>query len=225
MKLPAWLADIGLALLLVYAFRARPFWAVVAAAIVMLHPAVIDVSAWWGQYESIYLLFALAALLFARRGPEPAGCGRPRRRLMTKPQALPFLLPFAAWFWAHGGWREIVRTAAVGLAVIVVLWLPFLAAGGPIDYLQNLAEYQDEIFPILSLQAWNVWWLLQISVASASFASDQTAVLGPITFRFIGFALTGVLSLVVAWLVRPRPAAADAHPRASRRRRSSRSAS
>ena len=58
MKIPASLADIGLALLMVYAFRARPFWAVVAAAIVMLHPAIIDVSAWWGQYESIYLLFA-----------------------------------------------------------------------------------------------------------------------------------------------------------------------
>ena len=40
----------------------------VAAAIVLLHPAVIDVSAWWGQYESIYLLFALAALVFALNG-------------------------------------------------------------------------------------------------------------------------------------------------------------
>ena len=53
MKLPASLADIGLALVLVYAFRARPAWAIATAAIVLFQPAVIDVSAWWGQYESI----------------------------------------------------------------------------------------------------------------------------------------------------------------------------
>ena len=68
MKVPASLADLGLAVLMVYAFRATPFWAVVTAAIVLLHPAVIDVSAWWGQYESIYLLSALAALVFALNG-------------------------------------------------------------------------------------------------------------------------------------------------------------
>ena len=68
MKVPASLADLGLAVLMVYAFRARPMWAVIAAAIVLLHPAVIDVSAWWGQYESIYLLTALAALVFALNG-------------------------------------------------------------------------------------------------------------------------------------------------------------
>ena len=35
---------------------------------------------------------------------------------MTKPQALPFLVPFAAWFWARGGWRGFARAAAIGLA-------------------------------------------------------------------------------------------------------------
>ena len=126
---------------------------------------------------------------------------------MTKPQALPFLLPFAAWFWVHGGWREIVRTATIGLAVIIVVWLPFVAAGGPADYLSNLAVYQNEIFPILSLQAWNVWWLLQIAAVGASYTPDDVAVLGPITFRHIGFVITGLLSLVVAVLILrdPRP--------------------
>jgi len=171
MKIPASVADVGMALLLVYAFRSRPLWAVVAAAVVMLHPAIIDVSAWWGQYESIYLLFALAAVIFAVNGHDLVAAAALAICLMTKPQALPFVLPFAAWFWAHGGWREIARTAAVGLAVIVVIWLPFIPAGGPLNYLGNLAEYQNSIFPILSLNAWNVWWILQI-VAVGGFSSD-----------------------------------------------------
>jgi Gpi18-like mannosyltransferase len=200
MKIPASLADVGMALLLVYAFRSRPLWAVVAAAVVMLHPAIIDVSAWWGQYESIYLLFALAAVIFAVNGHDLVAAAALAICLMTKPQALPFVLPFAAWFWAHGGWREIARTAAVGLAVIVVIWLPFIPAGGPLNYLGNLAEYQNSIFPILSLNAWNVWWILQI-VAVGGFSSDGAAILGPLTFRHVGFLLTGMLSLIVAWLI------------------------
>ena len=206
MKIPACLADIGLALLVVYALRARPWWAVIAATIVLLHPAIIDVSAWWGQYESIYLLFALAAVVFALNGRNGLAAATLAVCLMTKPQALPFVLPFAAWFWTHGGPREIARTAVIGVAVIVVLWLPFVAAGGPGDYLRNLAEYQNEIFPYLSLHAWNVWWLIEIR-AVGGFASDQIAVLGPLTLRHLGWLLTGALSVVVAVLIvrDPRP--------------------
>ena len=69
MKLPASLADIGLALL-VAVRAARPARAgpSSAAAAILLHPAVIDISAWWGQYESIYMLSALAAVVFAVNG-------------------------------------------------------------------------------------------------------------------------------------------------------------
>jgi len=206
MKIPACLADIGLALLVAYALRARPGWAVIGASIVLLHPAVIDVSAWWGQYESIYLLTALAAVVFALNGRNGLAAAALAVCVMTKPQALPFVLPFAAWFWTHGGLREIARTAAIGLAVIVVLWLPFIPAGGPLDYLRSLAEYQNEIFPYLSLHAWNIWWLIQIS-AVGGFASDQIAILGPLTFRHLGFILTGLLSVIVAVLIvrDPRP--------------------
>jgi Gpi18-like mannosyltransferase len=112
MKIPASLADVGVALVLVYAFRARPVWAVIAAAIVMLHPAIIDVSAWWGQYESIYLLFALAAVVFALNGHNLVAAAALAVCLMTKPQALPFLLPFAAWFWTHGGWLSTRTTSS-----------------------------------------------------------------------------------------------------------------
>ena len=58
MKAPATLADLGLAALVVFALRDRPRWAALGAVAILLHPAVIDVSAWWGQYESIFVLFA-----------------------------------------------------------------------------------------------------------------------------------------------------------------------
>ncbi len=207
MKLPAVAADIGIALVVAFALRDRPRWAVAGAAVILLHPAVIDVSAWWGQYEPVYLLSALAATVLAINGRNGWAAAAIAVSLMTKPQALPLLLPFAAWFWASGGWREMVRAGVIGLATIAVLWLPFLAAGGPQGYLENLGTYQNEIFNFLSLRAWNVWWLVQEAFAGGAFIGDDAAFLGPVTLRHVGYALAGLLDLAIAVaIVRdPRP--------------------
>jgi dolichyl-phosphate-mannose-protein mannosyltransferase len=198
MKAPATIADFGLAGLVAYAFRNRPWWAVVGAAVILLHPAVMYISAWWGQYESIYALPLLLAALLASNGRNGWAAAAIAVAVMTKPQALPFLLPFAAWFLATDGWRGVARATAIGAGMIVLLWLPFLAAGGPLRYLENLAEYQGETFAILSLRAWNVWWLVQEAAAGGSFIADDTAVLGPLTLRHVGFMSAGLLELVVA---------------------------
>jgi Gpi18-like mannosyltransferase len=198
MKLPATLADIGLALVAAYALRAQPRWAVIAAGVILLHPAVIDVSAWWGQYESLYMLPALAAAVLAINGRNSWAAAAITLALMTKPQALPMLVPFATWFWATGGWREVARAAAFGAVVVLLVWLPFLAADGPAKYLQHLADYQGGIFAVLSLRAWNVWWLVQEAAAGGAFVVDNVPVLGPLTLRHVGYLVAGLLETVIA---------------------------
>ena len=215
MKVPAALADLGLAGLITYALRDRPRWAVVGAAAVLLVPATWYVSAWWGQYESIFVLSGLAAAIAATCGRNGLAAVLIAVSLSTKPQAIPFIIPFAAWFWAtgygrsgaRGGVTELVRTGLIGAATLVVVWLPFIPAGGPGDYLVNLSTYQGEIFNVLSLRAWNVWWLVQEAAAGGQFIRDDVAFAGPLTFRHIGFAITGVLSLIIALAVArdPRP--------------------
>jgi hypothetical protein len=197
MKLPASLADIALGGLVAWELRSRSRWALAAGLGILLHPAVIDVSAWWGQYESIYVLFGLVAYLLAVRGHSLPAAAVLAVALMTKPQALPFIVPFAAWFVAREGWLGTVKAAIVGAAVIVVLWAPFLGAGGPAGYARNLAEYQGDIFAILSIRAWNLWWLVQELLAGGNFVSDQGAVLGPLTLRHVGYLVAGVFELVV----------------------------
>ena len=119
---------------------------------------------------------------------------------MTKPQALPFLVPFAAWFWAtRSGWRR--GGAGCGLVGArrdrAVLWLPFIPAGGPRDYLGNLAEYQGDIFNVLSLRAWNPGGSSRRLLAGGGVRRRRRAVLGPVTLRHVGYLVTGVLELVV----------------------------
>src|SRR5262245_8834213 len=94
--------------------------------------------------------------------------------------------------------RGLLRAGVIGAAVALVIWLPFLAAGGPIRYLQNLGEYQNDIFSVMSLRAWNFWWLVQTYAGGGDFVSDRVSIVGPLSFRTLGFVVTGLLSLVVA---------------------------
>ncbi len=207
MKIPASLADLGIATAVVWWFRERPALAVLAAGAVLLWPATWYVSAWWGQYESIYVLPAVLALLAARARRPGLAAALLALSLMTKPQALPFLVPFGAWFLATQGLRGTLRAALIGGVVALVVWLPFIEAGGPANYLHNLATYQNDIFSVLSLRAWNPWWLLQEVGAGGDFVSDQTAVLGPLTFRLLGYLLAALVALVVFISVARRPTA------------------
>jgi hypothetical protein len=197
MKSPAVIADVGLGALVAFHLRATPRWALLGAALVLFHPAVIDVSAWWGQYESVYVVFGVAAFVLAVRGHSLWAAAVLALALMTKPQALPFAVPFAAWFLARDGWAGALRAAAVGAVLIVLLWLPFLADGGVQGYARNLATYQGDIFAFLSLRAWNLWWLVQGMLGGGSFVGDQAAILGPITFRHVGYAMALIGELTV----------------------------
>ncbi len=205
MKVPASLADLGLAAAAAWWFRDRPRLAAAAAGAVLLWPATWYVSAWWGQYEPVYVLPVLLAVLAARSGRPGLAAALLAVGLMTKPQALPLAVPFAAWFLATGGWRGAVRAAVAAATVAVAAWLPFLAAGGPVNYLRNLGEYQGAIFSVLSLRAWNPWWLLQEVGAGGGFVPDQSAILGPVTFRLVGLAAAVLAALAVFTGVYRRP--------------------
>jgi hypothetical protein len=207
MKVPASLADFGLGLLVLWHLRATPRWAILGCLAIVLHPAVIEISAWWGQYESIYVLGGAVAYVLAVRGHSLWASAALGVALMTKPQALPFLVPFAAWFLARDGWRGALKAAVVGIVVIGVLWLPFIAASGIQGYARNLGEYQGDVFAYLSVRAWNLWWIIQDVLAPGRFVGDQNAAFGPISYRELGYglALLGELAVFVAVLRRPNP--------------------
>jgi Gpi18-like mannosyltransferase len=204
-KLPAAAADIGLALGIAYLLRARPRWAIGAALAVAFVPLTWYVSAWWGQFESIYVVLGLlAAILVLADRPIPAAAVL-GLAVMTKPQALPFLVPFAAYALGHYGWRRAVIVGIVTGGVAAVVWLPFLADGGPSRYLSNLGHYQDGVFAVLSLRAWNAWWLIQEPVTGGDFLADTGRLIGPLTPRLLGYALAGLGELAVFLAVLRRP--------------------
>ena len=103
-------------------------------------------SAWWGQFESIYVLLGLLAAILVLADHPIVAAAALGLALMTKPQALPFLVPFAAYALGRYGWRRAAVFGIVTGAVAAATWLPFLADGGPSRYLGNLGHYQDGVF-------------------------------------------------------------------------------
>jgi Gpi18-like mannosyltransferase len=207
MKLPAVLADLGMAAMVAFALRRRARWSIVAAAAVLLVPVTWYSSAWWGQYESVFVLPALAGVLAASTGHNRLAAACFAVSLATKPQAIPLIIPFVALCWARGGIRETVRCGLVGAGTLAILWLPFVPAGGPVEYLEGVRYYQDEVFDVLSARAWNPWLLIQELAAGGTFIADDVSIVGPLTLRVVGYGLTAALSVVVmaAVLRDPRP--------------------
>ena len=126
-----------------------------AAVAVLLVPATWYLSAWWGQYDSIYVAAAVWVAVFAVRDRRIAAGILLGLALMTKPQALFLAVPFAAWMIAR--WHVRRGAAAVLLAALVaaVTWLPFVPWGGIADYLRGTMAFENGGVAVLSLGAWN----------------------------------------------------------------------
>jgi hypothetical protein len=172
---------------------------------VLVVPATWYLSSWWGQFDTIYVAAALWVAVLAVRDRQIAAGVLLGLALMTKPQALFLAVPFAAWMLGRWNVRRGVVVIALATIVAAALWLPFVPWGGFSDYLRNLEHYQNDLFPFLSVQAWNLWWLFQGAVAGGSLALDSTAILGPLTPRMIGFIITLVAEALIAIAVVREP--------------------
>lgn len=206
-KVPAVLADLALAVAIAWSLRSRgeAGWLAAAAGLATaLQPSAVFVSAIWGQFESLYVLpIVVAYLLVVRDRPGWAGVAL-AIALMTKPQALPLAVPFAAFALGRGGLRGLLVPALTTALTIALLWAPFIAAGGPLKYAGNLAD-KGELFGVISLHAWNPWWLLQMTVGIDELILDSNSLFLGISLRALSVVLASLLGLIVAVWVARRP--------------------
>jgi dolichyl-phosphate-mannose-protein mannosyltransferase len=206
-KLPAVLADLGLAVAVSYALRSRgesAGWALLAGLATALQPAAVFISAIWGQFESLYVLPIVIAFLLAVRGHAGWAGVALAIGLMTKPQALPLAIPFIAFALGRGGVRAIVSPAIAVAVTVGILWAPFVAAGGLGKYADSLLSHSD-LFGVLSLHAWNPWWLVQLPFGIEQLVADSNTLIGGVSFRLVGAAIFGMLALAVGTWVARRP--------------------
>lgn len=197
-KLPAVVADLLVAALLV-AFARRhagtgtlsPRW---TAAIIALHPALIWISAYWGQVDILHSSICVAAWGAAIAGSSLLAGGLLALGVMTKPQGLIILPAAAVLLFARTGWRGMLRAFVSGVVVVSALLLPFLLAGYGREllgiYLGSAGKY-----PYLSVNAFNPWGVAALFTGGnfgESLVRDDQALGGFLTPRMIGLLLFGV---------------------------------
>ena len=197
LKIPALLGELAIAAGLYLLLRDRPRLAAVAILGVLLVPATWYMGAGWGQLDAVYVALCLWAAILAMHDRRWLFAVVLGLALMTKPQALFLAFPFAGYAIGRWGIRRAALVGLVAAGIAALTWLPFLPYGGVADYLRNLDYYQNGEYPVLSVRAWNPWWLLQGAVAEGSFVLDTAPMLGPLTPRHVGIVLTALAEGVV----------------------------
>jgi dolichyl-phosphate-mannose--protein O-mannosyl transferase/Gpi18-like mannosyltransferase len=177
-KLPAIVADLGVGALLYVIVRrfAGTGFALGAAALYLLNPATIYVSALWGQVDSISGGLALLAVYALLRSEDYPAQSRAQAAwivgawlafaysLLIKPQAavlLPLLVAFAFVDPARRRARLLATAAGIGAAVVLALLIaePFHPSNpvAAFAWLLERYEYGSTIYPYNSVNAFNLW--------------------------------------------------------------------
>ena len=213
LKLPAILADLGIAWV-GGTFAARlaptslkeriPVRALVAAA-VLFNPAVIALSAVWGQVDAVPILFVLLALLLLFTGApslrrEIAAFLLLAVAIAVKPQAgfvLPVMLYVLYRRHLQGRRRsplaERILRVALPLVLSLDLWtisgIPF--GLGPAK-LVRFYSHSASVYPVTSANAFNLWG------ATGFWRNDSTAIAG-ISAQHFGILLFAIGVVLTLW--------------------------
>ncbi len=221
-KLPAIFADLGVGALLYAVVRrfAGAGFSLAAAALYVLNPATIYVSALWGQVDSISGGLALLAIYALLRSEDEAGSGGGRAQtawivggwlafaysLLIKPQAavlLPLLVAFAFVDPRRRRARVVASAIGVGAAILLALLLtePFHPSN-PIAAFMWLFEryaYGSNVYPYNSVNAFNLW-----AVRGMLWVPDTQAILGLKQYVWGVLLVLAALALIVWRYVQER---------------------
>lgn len=159
-KLPAVLAGILTSLLIFFTVRRGTGHR--TAFLVMLcyafNPSVTFNSAYWGQLEAVYSLFVLLALacLFSHNALAWVFA---TIAVLTKAQAAPFAPIVLLVTLREFGWRAVLRGAGASLATLIVIIVPFIAAGHTSAILLRMLGDLGTS-PFASQNGHNLWWIV-----------------------------------------------------------------
>lgn len=212
-KLPAVLADLGVGAL-IYAIGRRfatQGIALLAAAIYLLNPATIFVSANWGQVDSVAAGLALLGAYLLLRDQIYGAWIALAYSLLIKPQAAVLIVIFIAYAFAADPQRRAQRLKTTGLAIAaafvfaIVLVLPFHPTWNPFDALQWLLqryEFGSSVYDYSTVNAFNLWAVKTWQTAGPFWQKDAQVIgYGPLSFPQYTWGIVLVLAslALVVW--------------------------
>jgi len=194
LRIPTVLADLALGVMI---FRAIGRWwgaraAHFAFAAYVLSPAMILDSTIVTQIDSVQSLLMVGTILLLVAGKDAAAIACLALAVLTKLQAVilaPLVLATVA---GRGNWRALFHGAGASAAFFLTLALPFIMNDKMPDLIRTLVTPIGTI-PVLSANAFNLWWLAS---AGHGWQSDTGHFLGFLTPRILGLAMLGTSTLM-----------------------------
>lgn len=168
----------------------------IGGAALVLNPAGIFDSAYWGQPNGAHSLLAVAALGMLLVGRWRESWLAAGLAAMTKPQAWALAPLFALAQVRVRGWRRTAVGTAMAAVVALVVMLPFLAHGRLSDFL-TLPSQIAGVMPVASANAHNLWWI--VSGNPGGFHLDSEPVLGRFTYRQVALPLVLGVAACTLW--------------------------
>ncbi len=206
-KMPAILADMGIAAILYFLGKFAPkfgfpklpqiFYTILAMLYLFSPISILD-GALWGQVDSLgVIVYIAAALLAFSKRPFLAGMVY-MLGLMTKLQNMIYGPLLFIFIWQDMGITGLFRAIAGSLLSFSLLNIEFLFARDAARIWASLTDNYD-YFPLMSLNAYNIWWI--VAGGNGMHVSDKLASIGIVNaktvglFLFIGGYLMATLSM------------------------------
>lgn len=197
-KLPSMLADLGTALLL-FLIITRLWgkrWGLLGAFAYTFHPAVLYDSAVWGQTDTIYTFFIVAALAASMHRSMMLVGFLLALAVLSKMQTLA-IAPLVLTLLLLGTKRQFLQVLLGAASAALLVFLPF-AAGGTLREAFSVFTGSIGYYNIVSSAAYNLWWALLGDEAGRM--QDTDLLFGLVTYRTAGlliFALVAFIAMIL----------------------------
>jgi len=164
----------------------------------LFHPVVFYDGAWWGQVDSVGVAFVLLALIFLARNQPTLATIFIISGFMLKLQVIVFLPLFFLYLWRNFSFKTMVKNLAVAALAYLGWSFPFVLKNN-LERTFYLIYQNADWFPLLSLRAYNFWWL--VAGGKGMEVSDKILTLGVTSAKTMGLILFSAFYLLTVGLV------------------------
>lgn len=202
-KLPAIISDLVIAVFLYWLAKKSAdkifFSPLLPTSLYLFNPVVIYDSAVWGQTDAIAAALSLLSLILLLKQKIWLTFIIAVIALETKVQTViffPLLILLTLRFF---GLKKTVEGFSAGAATFVIINLPYILSGLMIRAMGLIFE-SASYFPLASLNAYNLWWL--IAKGNGFTVSDATLVFNSFSYKSLGllfFSFIYLLLCLVLW--------------------------
>jgi dolichyl-phosphate-mannose-protein mannosyltransferase len=205
LKLPPLVADLLTAWMLAGAVGVQPRLAVLVAAVYLFHPAVLYVSVFWGQMDSVYTALMVIGLVALEKNKLHSAWVSAAAAVGVKIQALAFLPVLLPATLTRGGKSALLQGVFLFVGVLLSLAAPWWLTGHFDSQFWN-SIFLESRTPRAVVSGYNLWYLVLGDRAHTASSLFRLPLLG-LSVRQFAYWLYGAYASFIAlsvWQKRDR---------------------